>query len=96
LRALAGELFGDRDPAQHFSRSRPIRLVKNGAATVLEVDLPNATPGDVDVAAHGAELLIRVRDFQRRISLPDSLNGVPVAGVELASGVLSVAFSAKN
>jgi arsenite-transporting ATPase len=93
LRGLARELFGDRDPAQLFSRSRPIRLEKREGRTVLELDLPNASAGEVDVAAHGSELVVRVRDFQRRISLPDSLVGVPLAGVTLEKGVLEVLFA---
>jgi arsenite-transporting ATPase len=93
LRALARELFGERDPADLFSRSRPIRLEKREGRTVLEIDLPNASVGEIDVAAHGSELVVRVRDFQRRISLPASLVGVPLAGVTLEKGVLEVTFS---
>jgi arsenite-transporting ATPase len=93
LRSLARELYGTRDPADLFSRSRPIRLEKRDGRTVLEVDLPNASPGEVDVAAHGSELLIRMRDFQRRISLPASLVGLPLAGVTLEKGVLEITFS---
>lgn len=93
LRSLAHELYGTRDPADLFSRSRPIRLEKRDGRTVLEVDLPNASPGEIDVAAHGSELLIRVRDFQRRISLPASLIGLPLAGVTLEKGVLEITFS---
>ena len=93
LRSLARELYGTRDPADLFSRSRPIRLEKRDGRTVLEVDLPNASPGEIDVAAHGSELLIRVRDFQRRISLPASLIGLPLAGVTLEKGVLEITFS---
>ena len=47
---------------------------------------PTRSPGEIDVAAHGSELLIRVRDFQRRISLPASLIGLPLAGVTLEKG----------
>jgi len=93
LRSLARELYGERDPADLFSRSRPIRLEKREGRTVLEVDLPNASAGEVDVAAHGSELLIRMRDFQRRISLPTSLVGLPLAGVTLEKGVLEIVFS---
>jgi HSP20 family molecular chaperone IbpA len=93
LRLLARELYGTRDPADLFSHSRPIRLEKRDGRTVLEVDLPNASAGDVDVAAHGSELLIRMHDFQRRISLPTSLIGLPLAGVTLEKGVLEITFS---
>ena len=59
---------------------------------VLEIELHHAAPGEVDVSAQGSELLVRLRDFQRLISLPDSLAGRPVAAVSLEDGLLSVAF----
>jgi arsenite-transporting ATPase len=92
LRQLAREMFGERDPATLFTRSRPIRLEKREGRTVLQIDLPNATPGEIDVAAHGEELLVRVRDFQRRICLPASLAGLAIATVSLEKGVLEIAF----
>jgi len=92
LRQLALEMFGERDPAAFFTRSRPIRLEKREGRTVLEIDLPNATPGEIDVAAHGEELLVRVCDFQRRICLPASVAGLAVATVSLEKGKLEVAF----
>jgi arsenite-transporting ATPase len=92
LRDVGRELYGARDPADLFCRSRPIRLEKREGRTVLEVDLPSATPGEIDVSAHGSELMIRVRDFQRRISLPLSLTGLPLAGVTLEKGVLEITF----
>ena len=94
LRRLAREMYGERDPAALFTRSRPIRLAKREGRTALEIDLPNANPGEIDVAAHGAELLVRVRDFQRRICLPASLAGLAIATVALEKGVLEVVFDA--
>jgi hypothetical protein len=44
------------------------------------------------VTALGDELLVRVRDAQRRISLPASVAGRPVAAVRLAGGVLAIEF----
>jgi arsenite-transporting ATPase len=86
LRQLSLEMFGERDPAALFTHSRPIRLEKRKGRTVLEIDLPNATPGEIDVSAHGEELLVRVCDFQRRICLPASVAGLAIATV------LEVAF----
>jgi len=94
LRALAREMFGERDPAGHFAHGRPIRLEKRDARTFLEIDLPNAKHDDVDVTAIGDELLVRVRDAQRRIALPASVAGRPVASVRLAKGVLAIEFGA--
>lgn len=92
LREMARGTFGERDPAELFTRSRPIRLARRGDRTVLEIEVPSAVPGEVDVAARGSEVVVRLRDFQRRIALPDSLAGLPVAGVGVADGVLTITF----
>lgn len=92
LRQLALTMFGDRDPAAFFTHSRPIRLEKREGRTVLEIELPNASPGEIDVAALGEELLVRVCDFQRRICLPASVAGLAVATVSLEKGRLEIAF----
>jgi len=92
LRALAREMFGERDPAALFAHGRPIRLQKRDARTCLEIDLPNATRDEIDVTAIGDELLVRVRDAQRRIALPASVAGRSVAAVRLARGVLAIEF----
>jgi arsenite-transporting ATPase len=92
LRALARDMFGERDPAALFAHGRPIRLQKTDARTCLEIDLPNATRDEIDVTAIGDELLVRVRDAQRRIALPASVAGRSVAAVRLVRGVLAIEF----
>lgn len=94
LRALAREVYGERDPAAVYTRARPIRLRKRGGRTVLEIDLPNASKEEVDVSVRGDDLLVRVRDAQRRVSLPASVAGRPVSSARLADGVLAVTFDA--
>jgi arsenite-transporting ATPase len=93
LRTLCREVFGDADPAQLFTRSRPIRLEKRGDRTWLEIDLPNAASEDVEVLARGSELIVRVRDAHRRVSLPASLAGRSVEGARLTKGVLEICFA---
>ena len=94
LRALGQALFGDRDPAALLARGRPIRFEKEGAATRLSIELPGAAAADVDVVGRGDELLVRVRDAQRRIALPASVAGRSIDAVRLAGGVLAVDFGA--
>lgn len=93
LAGLARELFGDRDPAAFFSTSRPIRLRKDASTTVLEIDLPNVSGDDVNVVAAGRDLVVRVRDAQRLVSLPDSVSGRDLESVTLRDGVLEVCFA---
>jgi arsenite-transporting ATPase len=93
LRDLARQTFGDRDPAQFFTQTRPIRLSKRGEQTVMEIEMGTASgPGDLDVALQGDQLFVRVRDAQRRISLPDSVAGRELDTARMVDGVLEVAF----
>jgi arsenite-transporting ATPase len=94
LRELAAETYGDRDPAAFFTRSRPIRFTKRGGATVMEIDLVHASTDELELAVHGDQLLVRVRDARRRIALPDSVAGRSVAAAKLNEGVLEVVFEA--
>jgi len=92
LRELAVELYGSRDPAERLIESRPIRLGRREGRTCLEIDLPHAERGDIDVSVHGDELLVGVRDAYRRISLPASVAGAAVASARLEGGVLEIVF----
>jgi arsenite-transporting ATPase len=92
LRTRARSLFGELDPAQLLTRARPIRLTTDGARTRLSIDLPGALLADVEVALRGDELLVRVRDAQRRIALPASIAGRPIDSVRLAEGTLAIDF----
>jgi arsenite-transporting ATPase len=94
LTALSVDVFGERDPAALFTRTRPIRLRKRGRRTLLEIDLPGVTKEEIDVAATGSELFVHVRDAHRRIALPASLAGCRIDAVSLREGVLQVAFEA--
>jgi arsenite-transporting ATPase len=93
LRGLGRAVFGERDPAARLTRARPIRLEKEGVRTRLCIDLPGAEPADVEVVGRGDELLVRVRDAQRRIALPASVAGRAIDAVRLAGGVLAVDFA---
>ena len=94
LRRLADAVYGDRDPAERFTDARPIRLEKRDGRTRLEIDVPHAMQDEVEVLAHGEELLVRVRDAQRRISLPASVAGRSIESAKLDEGVLVVTFAA--
>jgi len=92
LSELALEVFGERDPAERMSAGRPIRLAKQGARTVLRIDLPHIDKDELEVESAGSDLLIRARDAQRLVALPDSLAGREVLGFRLEAGTLEVVF----
>jgi arsenite-transporting ATPase len=92
LTRLARDLYGERDPAALFTRARPIRLRKHVGRPRLEIDLPGASKEEVEVAACGPDLLVRVRDATRLVALPGSVVGRAVHRARLEAGVLHVEF----
>jgi arsenite-transporting ATPase len=60
----------------------------------MEIDLVHASTDELDLAVHGDQLLVRVRDARRRIALPDSVAGRSIAAAKLNEGVLEVVFEA--
>jgi len=92
LRELGREVYGARDPAEHFSERRPLRLSKRDGRTVLSIEVGSLPSEDVDVVVRGDDLWIGLRDCERRVTLPDSVSGLGVASAELVDGVLEVVF----
>lgn len=92
LREVGREVYAGRDAADRFVDHRPIRLSRCDGRTRLEIDLLHADSGEVDVAVHGRELLVRVRDAHRRVTLPESVVGAPVQSAKLEDGVLGIEF----
>ncbi len=93
LGALAEELYAGEDPARHFVRASPLRLSREAGRTRLEIDLPGSDAGDVDVSVYGEDLLVRVRDVHRRISLPTSIAGRSIDAATLREGTLEIVFT---
>jgi arsenite-transporting ATPase len=92
LAGLARDLYGERDPAELFTRARPIRLRKHMGRPRLEIDLPGASKEELEVTAHGPDLVVRVRDATRLVALPGSVAGRAVRRARLEAGVLTVDF----
>jgi len=93
IEQLARETFGDQDPAAVLLDGRPVRLRDSPGGALLEIDLPGIDRGEVELAATGSELFVRVRDVARRVALPASLEGRPVEGSRLRRGGLSIYFA---
>ena len=72
---------------------RPLRLHERDGDTVLRIELGAMGSSDVEVASAGPNLLIKVRDAQRLVALPDSVAGREVRLAEMREGVLEVVFA---
>ena len=93
LEQLAVEVYAARDPAEVMTYARPFRMRKIGRQTLLEIDLHGIDKDEIELLSTGSELLLRVRDIARRISLPSSIAGLPIARSHLSQGVLHILFS---
>ncbi len=95
LAELGRELYAERNPAAIFVRRGPLRLGRRDGSPCVEIDLPTARPEDLDVWIRGDDLCVGVREVERRISLPASFAGLPIAGADWVEGVLAVRFAAR-
>lgn len=92
LEALAEEVYGDRDPAAVLHRGRPLSWRRVGAKTLLEIEAPNVSKEEIEVAVRGEDLHLRLRDARRAIALPASLVGRPIESARLRGATLVVTW----
>ena len=96
LDRLAGEVFGDGDPAEvlHTELSQELSGA-NGTAT-LRLALPFADRGDIELKKIGLEVIVRVGGQKRTIILPPTMAGYATAGARLEGGALEVTFERRD
>ena len=101
LRGLAGDLWGDDDPAAAAPQAAPLLQVRRtagdgrGADTRFELalHLPGAGAGTLDLARIGDdELAVTVAGARRLVALPAALRRCTVTGARLDGDDLRVAF----
>jgi arsenite-transporting ATPase len=92
LRALGRELYGDTDPVASYAGDRPFRVSEGEGQVRLEMSLPFATGGDIDVMRDGHEVYVTVGPYRRSFVLPDSLQRREIAGARLSGGILTIEF----
>jgi arsenite/tail-anchored protein-transporting ATPase len=92
LDRLAGELFGEGDPAEllHSELSQELSG-ENGRAT-LRLPLPFAERGDIELKKIGLEVIVRVGGQKRTIILPPAMAAYAASGARFEDGTLQVFF----
>jgi arsenite-transporting ATPase len=90
LTRVAHEIYGDRDPSRPFRVEPPLRLRRERGRTRIELRLPHAAAGSVDLKQRGDELILTIGGWRRRLALPASLRGQAVSSAKLAHGMLTI------
>jgi arsenite/tail-anchored protein-transporting ATPase len=92
LDVLAHALYEGVDEREVLHQDRPLRVAADGDARLLQVALPFAHKGEVDLARRGADLHLRVGSLKRTVPLPGALQRLEIARARLDDGVLEIRF----
>ena len=96
LASVADELYGDRDPSRPFRVAPPLRFRRDRGRTRIEVSLPHAAAGSIDLKQRDDDLILTIGGWRRQLALPASLHGRAVTGAKLARGVLTISFDEES
>ncbi|MDP6980025.1 MAG: TRC40/GET3/ArsA family transport-energizing ATPase [Myxococcota bacterium] len=92
----AAQTFGDQHPDAVLSEMPAIRFGKEEGLGFVEIPLPGAKLGALDIAKIEDNLLIKTANASRSLALPHTLAGLEVCEARLGKGVLSVYFDASG
>ncbi|MBW2616591.1 MAG: ArsA family ATPase [Deltaproteobacteria bacterium] len=92
LKALADQIYRDRNPLERFYDGEPYSFVKVNGKYQLRVKLPFIGKGDVELNKISDELIIRVGSFKRHVMLPRQVAASNSVKAKLEGEYLSVHF----
>ena len=94
LGALAGQLFGERDPIDVLHRG-PTQVVEplDGGGYRMRIPMPNVEATRLNMAKKGDELYVDIGNIRREIALPRALASLDAAGARLTGGNLEIRFA---
>jgi arsenite/tail-anchored protein-transporting ATPase len=92
LDRLAGEVFGDGDPAAVLHSHIGQQLVTENGRATLRLDVPFAEKGDLGLKKIGLEVVVRAGSQKRTIMLPPALAAYSASGARFEDGTLEISF----
>ncbi len=94
LRRVAEVTYNGQDPTTIFYKGKPQQVVKDGDDYLLLLPLPLLDKRDVNLhrGIHD-ELVVRIGNWKRHISLPQALIGRQIAGARYSEDQLEIRFS---
>jgi arsenite-transporting ATPase len=92
LDRLAGEVFGEHDPAAVLHSHIAQELVTENGRATLRVNVPFAEKGDLGLKKIGLEVVVRVGGQKRTIMLPPALAAYSASGARLEDGTLEISL----
>lgn len=96
IRNLASEIYGNKNPLDLFSIGEPYELTKENGDYVLKMNLPFASPQNVELNRVSDELIIRIGVFKRHLLLPRHVAASGSVKARLEGRHLCVFFKGEN
>lgn len=85
-------VYENRDPMEIFFKDQIMYVEKKEDEWILKLSLPFAQKDEMELAFHGDELVLHIKNEKRRFLVPDSLKGRDVTGAKFEDGWLKVRF----
>ena len=92
LHAMGVTLYGDEDPTKFFFHGQIQNIEATDNSYILNLALPFATKGDIEITRSNDELIVQVGHLRRNIMLPNILSNLAVAGAKLEDDKLKIRF----
>ena len=96
LDRLAGEVFGDLDPADVLHTEIGQQLVTDNGRAKLRIKVPFADKGDLSLKKIGLEVIVRVGAQKRTLMLPPALAAYSTSGARFEDGALEISFEKRT
>ncbi len=96
LQRLADTLYAEIDPAEIFCSESPYRFSKVDNTYQIKMKLPFISKEDIALSKAGDELVVRIGNFKRHVSLPRSLANVSPTSAKLTDDDLVITFESSS
>jgi arsenite-transporting ATPase len=93
LDRLGKSLYGLRDPAAVHNQEAPYRFSNNNGVYQLRMKLPFADAEDVEAFKHGDELIVRIGNFRRHLTLPQRMAHLDPNTTSIVQGEVVITFA---
>ena len=96
LKQLGKALYGDQDPSKRFFNESPYRFRKVNGKYQLHLKLPFVSSDDINLHKKMDELIIRVGNVKRHVSLPQRMARCEPLSARVQDGELIVVLGGNN
>ena len=96
LKVLADEIYGQRNPLDHFTNETPYSLIKENGGYRLSMKLPFLSREDVDLNRVADELIIRIGGFKRHLLLPRQVAAAKTIKAKMEDQYLTIIFKGED